>query len=494
MCVLCRGMRTWAGLVRVSHMGLRTADASDFRSEREQVAALQRAAKGLGGTLDVLPSELDVSGGRTLAERPSLSAAVEGVETGRYAGVIVAFQDRLARNVEVDEEVTRRVEAAGGKVVYALDPIDTTTVDGRMMRRFRAAMNTAVRERHVERFDDLRRVTVAEGIWQRRQTPLGYERDPATRRLRPDSRADLVRQAFRDRASGVAMVEIADNLGMTASGARALLRNRVYLGELRVGRHVNQEAHPALVTTAEWDAAQIQQPRPSRARDRPPALLAGLVRCVGCGHVMSRSTTAREVYACHGRSSAGRCPEPAAIVSAALDEYVERVARAELERLSITATLAAPDVDRLRDEVRAAERELSAYVEAISVEDVGPETFAAGARQRRQAVETAQAELRRVLALRPSLPEYGDAAEAWDRLDGAERNTVLRGLVEVVLVRRVGRGRRVPVGERVRVIAFGSGFPVPRKLGDVPLGIVPLPFPDVDGEGVLGVAGVKDGG
>src|SRR3954462_10247074 len=120
---------------------------------------------------------------------------------------------------------------------------------------------------------------------------------------------------------------------MTASGVRALLRNRVYLGELRVGRHVNMAAHEPLVTEPQWEAAQSSVSRPARSRTRETALLAGLVRCQACGHVMSRSLTASLVYSCHGRSSGGRCPSPTAITAALIDDHVSRIARHELERL-----------------------------------------------------------------------------------------------------------------------------------------------------------------
>src|SRR5258705_138533 len=103
---------TLAGLVRVSQMGDRKADADNFHSERDQVSALKGGAEKAGMRLDLLPSELDVSGGLPIDRRPSLKAAVEGVESGKYAGIIVAYQSRLGRDVEIEESVWRRVERA----------------------------------------------------------------------------------------------------------------------------------------------------------------------------------------------------------------------------------------------------------------------------------------------------------------------------------------------------------------------------------------------
>jgi site-specific DNA recombinase len=286
----------WAGLVRVSHVGGRRGKDS-FHADRDQVADLESAiARMQDAELVLLPPELDVSGGLPLEKRPSLLAAVEGVERGEYAGVVVSYLSRLGRNIREQLRAWDRVEAAGGRIVVVREGIDTSTAAGRLQRNLLLSIAEHEREAHAERFEERRRLATAAGIWQRRQTPLGYRRGP-DRKLEPDEHADEVVQAFRDRAGGKPMVQIAENLGLTPSGTRQLLRNRVYLGELRVGDHVNPTAHPPLISDDDFAAAQsAQSTRPPRRADRgAPALLAGLVRCCGCGHVMSRTTTKVEV-------------------------------------------------------------------------------------------------------------------------------------------------------------------------------------------------------
>ena len=46
------------------------------------------------------------------------------------------------------------------------------------------------------------------------------------------------------------------NTSWTTSATSKVMRKRVYLGEATSGRHVNKDAHPAIVTLAEWQAAQ----------------------------------------------------------------------------------------------------------------------------------------------------------------------------------------------------------------------------------------------
>lgn len=474
-------------------MGDRRAGADDFHADEDQVREIERYAKRFGAEVELLPPELSVSGGKPIDERPSLRAAIEGVEAGRYTGIVVAYLSRLTRS-RSGLEIWDRVEAAGGHVHSAQENLDTSSPSGRFIRDIHLANAVREREEHVDRFEGRRRAATHAGIWQRRQTPIGYRRDPTTRKLVPDEQAELVRAAFRDRAAGRRrIVEIADDLGMTASGVRAMLRNRVYLGELRVGQHINEAAHEPIVTAEEWQAVQ-SQPRPPRAPALGIALLAGLARCQACGHVMTRGGNGpHRGYVCFGRSSAGRCPAPASITARVLEQHVTAIALAELDRVALTASDTATGADNARERLQVAETELVGYLAAVSVNDVGVEAFGAGARVRREAVEDARDELQRRAAVRPVAPRFDWGREAWDALDAHERNTVLRALLEVVIVRRAGgRGARVPIGDRVRVIAHGAGLDLVERRAGAAAGIRPLPFPDFGGEHVLGVAVVED--
>ena len=481
-------MATWAGVVRVSHMGERRVGADDFHADRQQIAAIEGAVPR-GDRLDILPPELDVSGGLPLERRPSLLAAVEGVERGQYAGIIVAYLSRLGRNVREQLRAWDRVEEAGGRIIVVQEGIDTSTPTGRLQRTVLLGIAEHERELHAERFENLRRWATEAGIWQRRQTPLGYDRDPETRRLVPNVQADLVRFAFAN-APTMPVTDIAEHLGMTTSGVRHILRNRVYLGELRVGSHVNRDAHEPLVGHDTFEVAQLGRSRRTRTFG-PPALLAGLVRCAGCGHVMSRTNTRILNYQCRKRHSGGVCPAPAAVTLEHLDRHVEVIALAELERLSIQAAQSGDVIADARDAVSRAEREMSAYLDAVSAADVGADAFRSGAQQRRAAVDDARAALHQVLALQTLPPEFKTGAEVWNSLDAQGRNALLRGLLEAVVVRRAGgRGTRAALADRVQVVAFGAGV-VPVKRGEVPYGVRPL-WLDADDERVLGVPRRED--
>jgi hypothetical protein len=68
---------------------------------------------------------------------------------------------------------------------------------------------------------------------------------------------------------------------------------------------------------------------------------------------------------------------------------------------------------------------------------------------------------------------------------------LLRGLLETVVVAPAGRGRRVALDDRVRVLRFGAGVS-PIKRGEMPYGLRPLALLDINDERVLRVASSED--
>lgn len=466
--------RPWCGYVRVSHVGERSGDS--FRSPEDQEASIQAWAKARREPVVMLTPELDASGGDNT--RPILTEAVEAIEAGQYRGLIVAYLSRASRSVRHLLELWDRIETAGGQVIAVSENIDTSTPAGRLTRTMLAAIAEHELDLHRERFEDLRASATERGIWQRRQTPLGYSRDPDTRKLTPDKNAKRVKAAFKRAANSDPIVQIAADLGMSNQGTRHLLKNRVYLGELTVGQHTNPAAHPPLVTEKVWNAAQRKSRRPRASNTyKERAMLAGLIRCEGCGHVMARGTVknngkAYPNYVCSRQHSAGMCPAPASVLASVVHPYVDQVVLNELQAVSAEP---APDntaIEQARDELISAETELAAYLTAVSAADLGAEAFAEGATIRRERVNEAQLTVQR---LQPSdLSDAEDLIAQWDKLGDAHKNKVLCGLLEAVVVRR----GRIPRDDKVRVFKNGSGILPANPGGERALPITRLPFPN----------------
>lgn len=478
-----------AGYLRVSHVGARKGDA--FRSVPDQVAEIEAWAKARGHLVEILDAELDAKGSNS--SRPVFREAVEGVKSGRFAGVVVAYQSRAGRDMRLMLDLWEEIETAGGIFYSARENVDGSTPAGRLHRNLLASIHQHELEERREGFERQRRSAVERGIWQRRQTPTGYGKDSETRKLVPDDRADEVRAAAADLLASTSTIDIAARMGMTPSGVRHMLRNRVYLGELKVGRHVNATAHEPILEVEIFEAVQAKLEGARRPRSKNgPALLAGLIRCASCGHVMTRGTSkGAPAYTCPTYHSGERCPAPASIACSRLDPYVEQVALGELQRLQARFS-AGDEATELQRELSEARTELSAYLAAVDAAGIGAADAAAGMRARRERIEAAEACLRAARARAPMLPRIANGAEVWNDLNPNDRNELLRGVLACVAVRPAGRGRTLPVGERTLVLRYGARVDLPRRSAERPYGIVAIHRENLDRDDLLGVTSSKN--
>lgn len=201
---------------------------------------------------------------------------------------------------------------------------------------------------------------------------------------------------------------------------------------------------------------------------------------------MSRANTASVVYSCHRDHSAGRCAAPAGITLTILDEHVEKIALAELAKLQISP--ASDHTAQARTKVQQAEAELARFLLGVSAAGIAEADYAAAAAARREALDAARHELALSARRLPPIADNADPTALWATLDATQRNRLLRGLIETVLIRAAGRGRRVPVADRVRVIAAGSGLIIDGwHNGDRPIPVEPIPLPHTDDPRVLGI-------
>ncbi len=413
-------------------------------SPEQQAARIRSYAHARKLDIEMLEPELDVSGGKV--DRPILSAAIRRIERGDAAGIIVAQIDRLSRMTMIEALKTiERIESVGGKVIAVAENFDVDTDEGRTGRNLFLVIGDMQLNRYKTQFRVAKEQAVARGIWPISKVPRGYVKGD-DRHLAPGPDRRLPPSLFERRASGLSFPKIGLEFDMAPSSVARLLENRVYLGEIHYGEWVNLEAHPPLVTRDLFEAAQIYHPPPARTKGQvEPALLAGLVRCSACGYRMSVDGHSG-IYKCRPHKAVGVCPAPAIVSKRRLEELVQRSIDAALEqaRLSFRAVERHDDVAAAETTLAEAEAELSAYQQVVKISDVGAEHFAAGMRQRVEAVEVARRELARARLASPALP----AGERGDLTD-SQRRSGLRGAIGVIWVRK----RRSGAG--IRIVAAG---------------------------------------
>lgn len=256
-------MADYGGYMRVSRIGDR--DPDQWLTVPAQRNAIETWLRRHDHRLADLREDLDVSGG--LDDRPNLEALVTQVEQGALTGIVVAKVDRFSRDLAYGAMVARRIEKAGGTFVAA----DDNVVIGPAGRDF-GGNDTAhllfanlltyadfFRRRNVNGWRQVRERHIRErGRHWGYARPFGYRNGPDGRlEAHPEWAAVLV-ALFERRAMGEGMSSLAvwlEGLGArTARDGRPthrwvkdIIRNRVYLGEVKAGDIVNREAHEPLV-------------------------------------------------------------------------------------------------------------------------------------------------------------------------------------------------------------------------------------------------------
>ena len=452
------------GYIRVSRVAGR--EGSSFISTEVQRERIEATAKAQEHAIVDWEQDLDQPGSKW--ERPGFQAALEAVESGAADGIAVARLDRFARSVADAAKALERLEAAGGSLIAVDLGMDTSTSGGRLMRNVLMALAEFELERVRENWITAGSHAVARGVHVCKVAPIGYRKDDEGR-LEPDPvAAPIIREAFRRRGAGASWNELCQMLDerlprenggkWSRSTLTSLISRRTYLGEARGGGIVNVDAHPPLITRAEFEAAQVAEADGRRERYGDGALLAGLLRCDSCGHTLTRiSNGARGYhnYKCRKRHGDGVCDSPAAISERRADEYIEAEFLAALDGEPLAARGKAADgtLEQATAALEAAESELSEYLSMTNlVTVVGKDAFAEGASERRKAVDEARRALGEVGAASP-LEGVRDLRELWPDLTVRERRQLLASVLDRVVVSPApGAGKGAAVEDRLRLV------------------------------------------
>ncbi len=450
------------GYIRVSRRAGREGDS--FISPALQRERIAGWAALHGVEIVEWWEEIDQSGAKR--ERPKFQEALARCERGETGGIVVARLDRFARSAIDALESIKRLNEAGARLVSVEDNFDGSTPMGRFAIGILTLIAELELERIKENWSSAVRSAVERGVHISSTPPAGYRRDETRRLVAVEPDASVIREVFRRRANGASRTSLADFLAergvrtskgsprWSTTGVMAVIRNRVYLGEARSGSVVNAKAHEAIVTEAEFQAAQGSRTLLSK-RDgsvASQALLGGLARCAGCGHTLKitggtdKKTGARyPIYYCIRRYAKGICPAPATVRASHLDRYVEEQVLAALsaeDGLLAQAVEASTELEEAQRRLEQAEHELDQFVtDTTLLSLLGKKKFLQGVEARQRAFEQARAELG-TLKARSELPvelTSGDLLQAWPGLSVEEKRRLLHGLLDRVLLRRADR-------------------------------------------------------
>jgi len=235
-------------------------------------------------------------------ERPGLKRLLADIAADKINVIVVYKVDRLTRSLADFAKIVEALDAKGVSFVSVTQQFNTTTSMGRLTLNILLSFAQFEREVTGERIRDKIAASKKKGMWMGGLIPLGYNLED--RKLVPNPKeAELVSKIFtlylelgcvRKLAERLDRDKIRSKVWITQTGARlggvafargalyALLRNRLYIGEIRHRDQWYPGEHEGIVPRSLWDRVQAQlnsnlRRRRNQVRERASSLLTGLV-------------------------------------------------------------------------------------------------------------------------------------------------------------------------------------------------------------------------
>ncbi|MCV2890229.1 recombinase family protein [Ruegeria aquimaris] len=252
-----------------------------------------------------LPERYDDGGlsGGTL-ERPALQRLLDEIDAGRIDMVVVYKIDRLTRSLADFSKLVERLEKANCSFVSVTQAFNTSSSMGRLTLNVLLSFAQFEREVTAERIRDKIAASKKKGFWMGGNLPLGYDRHPdqTTRTLVINTdEASTVQHLFTLYAEHGCLRQVADIA--TAEGMRSkrrvcangttsgnhllsrgqiyyLLRNPVYLGQIRHKDKIWPGQHAAIIENDLWNRVQSRM-RAASTRGRGSRNEPGAVNDIG---------------------------------------------------------------------------------------------------------------------------------------------------------------------------------------------------------------------
>ena len=281
-------------------------------AQREACAAYILSQKHEGWT--ALPDLYDdggFSGGNM--QRPGLVRLMADVAAGKVDVIVVYKVDRLTRSLADFAKIVDVLDAKGASFVSVTQAFNTTTSMGRLTLNVLLSFAQFEREVTGERIRDKIAASKRKGMWMGGPVPLGYEvvdrklvmnhveaqtvRHVMRSYLELGSIALLVErlksEGLRTKTKQLRTGKVSGGVSYCKGGLAHLLRNCVYVGEVKHGGARYPGEHDAIVDRDLWDRVQAAlsdkaPARQRRANIQHPSLLAGLA-CDGHGRRMTPS-------------------------------------------------------------------------------------------------------------------------------------------------------------------------------------------------------------
>lgn len=419
---------------------------------------------------DWLIADIYVDGGYTGSNlnRPGIQKLIS--ETDKFDLVLVYKLDRLSRSqrdtLYLIEEVFR---PKGVDFISMQESFDTSTPFGKAMIGLLAVFAQLEREQIKERTWMGRVARAKTGLHHGGgNIPIGYEYEDGKLIVNPYE-AEQVRKIYEWYLAGASLKGITDRLqdeGYTNkyssynswSSVRNILGNETYTGTLHFGDIVVEDAHEAIISKEQFNAAQIlrgkRQEQYGSTAFQSKHLLTGLLFCGHCGgRYYLRNTGKYSYYACYSRTKQikGMIRDPNCKNKIWKAQDLEPIIDAQIRELLSSPQMAAEvatnkakpipitkntDIERRIHDI---DKQISKLMELYQQDDIPPELLGDKINKlynERTALQSSLEPVVESTAMPFDLVEelLSDAAQVWDFADEAQKKRIMQSLISRIVL------------------------------------------------------------
>ena len=261
--------------------------SSDNQRE-ESITAQLRAIHEYCDTHDIhiLQEFKDEAVSARTDKRPQFQEMFATIKERPADYLIVHKLDRFARNRADAAFYRGKLKETGMRLVSVLEPLDDSP-ESIIMEGLLDSLN----EYYSANLSRESKKGIKENIIQGKRNggkaPWGYT--CVNQHLVPNKDAETVKRFFQMYAEGKKLSVIAERLKLPITNYQAVLGNEVYIGNLRSGQWVHENAHEPIVDMATWELVQKRRHDSqfnASNRKKEFYLLSGMLVCGKCGKRM----------------------------------------------------------------------------------------------------------------------------------------------------------------------------------------------------------------
>ena len=283
--------------------------------------------------------------GKSANKRNAFFELLSDVKNGLYDVVVVYKYSRFARNLMEATLYRQQIEKNGAKLISAMERIDDSTPEGRMMRNIIMTMDEYYSD-NLSTFVQSSMYTAAKsGKYLGGILPYGFLVDENGEFIENKAEADIVRRVFELRAAGAMpadILRIFQNEGVRGRNGKPFtqqLLNKIVRSEKYIGTYKYtvkgyepiyiENAFAPIVSRDLWDKVQniidkITEKRAVKGRARKNIYpLTGKIFCACCGEPFTGNSKGNGLayYTCRGQDKLQICKN-GSVHKTVLENYV----------------------------------------------------------------------------------------------------------------------------------------------------------------------------